>query len=200
LGDFSQVKVQVQVSELELDAIRVGQSVQVRLDAFPKQQFLGRVSRISPVADPTARLIPVEVILPNRDRRIGSGLLARVSFDSQVNSQVLVPETALQTNRRRSGGSGGSARRQDAGSRTADSEGSGSGTSGQKAARTTGQIFVLQGSGQQARVSARSVTLGQRQDSQVEILNGLQPGDRFVARSNKPLKDGDPVRLSFLSN
>jgi HlyD family secretion protein len=200
LGDFKQVKVRVQVSELERGAVRVGQSVQVKLDAFPKQQFVGRVSRISPVADPTARLIPVEVILPNSDRRIGSGLLARVSFDLQANSQVIVPETALQTNRRRSGGSGDSARGQDANSKTADSGGAGSNTSGQQAARTTGQIFVLQGSGQQAKVIARSVTLGQRQDSQVEILNGLQPGDRFVARSSKPLKDGDPVRLSFLSN
>jgi len=172
LGDFSRVKVVVQVSDRALANVRVGQPVQVRLDAFPDQQFSGQVSRISPAADPTARLIPIEITIPNRNDRVGSGLLARVSFSQQGSSGVVVPETAFESPEAQ----GSQSWREDAAT-----------------------LFVVTGEGPQAKVAARQVRLGERADGQVEILAGLKPGERFVARSNQPLKDGEPVRLSILS-
>jgi HlyD family secretion protein len=182
LGDFSQIKIAVQVSELELGKIRGGQTVQVTLDAFPRQSFSGQVSRISPVADATARLVPVEVKIPNVGQRIGSGLLARVNFEAQSANSIRIPETALQTNRVR-------------GSR----QNSGNSSSQDRAPQKTGTLYLIEGSDKQAKVTARNVTLGQRQDGQVEVATGLKTGDRFVIRSSKPLKNGDSVRLSVLS-
>jgi len=96
IGDFQTVKVRVLVSELALGKIRQGQSVQVKLDTFPNESDQGTVTRISPAANQETRQVPVEVTLPNPERRIGSGLLARVSFPPQGSEQVVIPETALQ--------------------------------------------------------------------------------------------------------
>jgi RND family efflux transporter MFP subunit len=173
LGDLSQVKVEVQISELELNDIRQGQLAEVRLDAFPEQIFTGRVSQISPVADPTARLVPIEVTIPNQERRIGSGLLARVSFEKQTDQKVIIPETAIQI---------------------ASSENDKSNQEQQ-----TATIFVVNGKGEEATVQARTVKIGKRADHRLEILSGLASEEQFVVRSSGALKDGDAVRLSFIS-
>jgi RND family efflux transporter MFP subunit len=175
IGDFSQIKVAVQVSELEIATIQLGQSVQVRLDALPDEVVPGQVSRISPAADPTARLIPVEVTIPNRDGRLKSGLLARVNFSQPLSQRVVIPETALQT-----------------------SELPGI-PQDDAAESSSGVVFVVNGSGESATVLARSVQLGDRADGLVEIISGLRPGESFVVRSSDALQDGDRVRLSVIS-
>jgi HlyD family secretion protein len=179
IGDFNRVKVVVQVSELELAQIKVGQSVQVRLDAFPNQTLTGNVIRISPAADATARLIPVEVVIPNNGGNIGSGLLARVNFTSQAAEQVVVPQTAIQ----KPGNNQAGAKQQ-----------SNNQTNNQNAS-----LFVVTDAEGKAKVTARRVTLGKSIDGNVEILSGLKPGERYVARSARPLKDGDTVNLSIIS-
>lgn len=171
IADFSRVKVVVQVSELDLAKIQVGQSVQVRLDAFPDQTSIGRVTRISPAADATARLIPVEVVIPNSAGKIGSGLLARVNFNTQSSQRVVVPQIAINQDK-----------------------------VGQTQSKDNNKIiFVLQSPSDKKKVTARAVTLGQKADGKVEILSGLQPGEAYVVRSGKPLKDGEAVSLSILS-
>ncbi|TAF04047.1 MAG: efflux RND transporter periplasmic adaptor subunit [Nostocales cyanobacterium] len=170
IADLSRIKVVVQVSELELGKIQVGQSVQVRLDAFPDQTIIGRVARISPTADPTARLVPIEVVIPNSGGKIGSGLLARVNFTTQTPQRVVVSETAINKNDQQT-----------------------------QSENSIGTLFIVQETDGKAKVKAQSVTLGKKADSKVEILSGLQPGERYVVRSSKPLKDGVVVKLSILS-
>ncbi|MEY4519606.1 MAG: hypothetical protein RLZZ499_2206 [Cyanobacteriota bacterium] len=173
LGDFSQIQVQVQISELELAGIRTGQTAQVRLDALPEQIFTGEVTQISLAADATARLIPVEVTIPNRDRRIGRGLLARVNFGQSNNQNIVVPETAVQV--------------------------ASEGTKQNNSQSDIATMFILKREGEQATVTAREVKLGDRANSRVEILSGLKPEEEFVVRSSDNLQNGDRVRLSFIS-
>ncbi len=236
IGDFSRIKVIVQVSDLEVGRIRQGQSAKVRFDGIADQEFTGTVSRIPPAANPTSRLVPVEIVVPNASQQIGSGLLARVTFSDQGAPKVVVPMTALQSNRSGQGrppGQGGG-QQQPAASRQSPSSQPGTEGTVQSAARlgergqrsgqertaqggnrsarlgntamagteasNRGTIFVVTGDGDEVTVSARSVVLGQRQDGRVEIISGLRPGDRYVARSGRPLQDGDTVRLSILSD
>ncbi|MEH2382034.1 MAG: efflux RND transporter periplasmic adaptor subunit [Nostoc sp.] len=196
IGDFNRVKVVVQVSELELSQIQVGQSVQVRLDAFPNERLIGRVTRISPAADATSRLIPVEVVIPNNQAKIGSGLLARVNFETQTTQRVVVPQTAIQK-QAGSNNSKGTGETQ-----TNVRQNSPSNTSGMTEAKSqdrSGAIFVVKDTESKTKVTARAVMLGKKADGRVEILSGLQAGERYVVRSGKALKEGDTVSLSILS-
>lgn len=97
LGDFSRVKVALAISELQLAKVRLGQTVQVKLDAFPDQSWQGSISLISPAAEPQSRLIPLELTLANPDGKIGSGLLARVRFPQADAPRVVIPQAALQS-------------------------------------------------------------------------------------------------------
>lgn len=185
LGDFSRVKVVVPVSELELSNIRIGQSVQIQLDAFANETFNGSVSRISPAADATARLVPVEIIIANNNGKIGSGLLARVSFSRLTQPRVIIPQTALSVAGERGRGAGEQGSRGDSSPSTQNS--------------SLSTIFIVTGEGKEAKVSARQVQTGDRMNGKVEILSGLNQGERYVVRSGKPLKNGETVRLSILS-
>ncbi|MEM9806073.1 MAG: efflux RND transporter periplasmic adaptor subunit, partial [Cyanobacteria bacterium P01_D01_bin.56] len=97
LGNLSSLIIGVQVSELDIGQLSLGQPATVSFDAFPDIEAEGRITRISPVADTTSRLIPVEVTLSNPDQRIGSGKLARVQFSTTDNPTVVVPASALKT-------------------------------------------------------------------------------------------------------
>lgn len=170
LGDFSQVKVIVEVSELERSQIREGQIASVNLDAFPQQDLSGVVSRISPAADRTSRLIPVEVTIPNRNNQIGSGLLARVIFSNNASPNILAPDTALRV---------GGRNNQDT--------------------TQIFVISSSKQDESELLVKARAVKLGAKADGKVTILSGLEVGEQFITRSSRPIKDGAKVVISALS-
>ncbi|NJR64851.1 MAG: efflux RND transporter periplasmic adaptor subunit [Leptolyngbyaceae cyanobacterium CRU_2_3] len=197
IGDFSQVKIAVQVSELELATVRVGRSAQVRLDAFPDRQIQGRVTRISPAADPTARLVPVEITIPNEGAQLSSGLLARVNFSAAVSQRVVVPQTAIQLEAGQENPQTGKlfVVTEPNSQPTLSPTGRATPEANRSPAVPTVEVRTVE----VRTVKVRNVRLGKQVDGQVEILSGLQPGEQFVARSSRALKDGEAVKLSFLS-
>lgn len=97
IADLSTLVVRVQVSELDVVEIREGDAVAVELDAFAGAPLTGRVRRIFPAANPTTRLLPVEVALTGADaRRARPGFLARITFALDAKENViLVPASAI---------------------------------------------------------------------------------------------------------
>ncbi|MGB7416044.1 MAG: hypothetical protein WA902_17710, partial [Thermosynechococcaceae cyanobacterium] len=62
-----------------------------------------------------------------------------------------------------------------------------------------GTLFVLDADSPKPQVLERKVILGERRNGQVEIIQGLRPGEAFIARSNGPLKEGAAVSPSAIS-
>lgn len=97
IADVSTLVTRVGVSELDVGALRTGQSARVMLDAYPGQRFAGRIRRIFPSADPATRLLPVEVALTGEAATAARpGFLARVAFALGAREGVLlVPASAV---------------------------------------------------------------------------------------------------------
>ncbi|MEM9003234.1 MAG: efflux RND transporter periplasmic adaptor subunit [Cyanobacteria bacterium P01_F01_bin.86] len=96
VGNLSQIKVMIEISDRELSQVNLGQPVNVQLDAFPEPMLSGQITRIAPAADAASRLFPVEVTIPNETGRVGSGLLARVELQSDNRDRITVPSQALE--------------------------------------------------------------------------------------------------------
>jgi membrane fusion protein, multidrug efflux system len=91
IADVSEMVVRVGVSELDVVALNVGESVRVGLDAYPGQELTGRIRRVFPSADPATRLVPVEVALSGPATTIARpGFLARVTFGVGAREGVLL--------------------------------------------------------------------------------------------------------------
>lgn len=96
LAGIDPVKVDFGVPELFLSAVRVGQTVDVSVDAVPGRRFQGQVYAIDPVVDPAGRALRLRATIPNPDGLLRPGLFARVNLTTGVRDDaVLVPEAAL---------------------------------------------------------------------------------------------------------
>jgi membrane fusion protein (multidrug efflux system) len=90
------LKVDFKVPEIYLKQVRVGQGLQIALDAFPNQDFEGRVFAINPLVDSNGRSIVIRAVVKNGEARLRPGMFARVRLLlSESRDSLTVPEQAL---------------------------------------------------------------------------------------------------------
>lgn len=65
ISDLSEVWVLCDVYENDLANVQVGETAEIRLNAFPDKVFLGRINNIGPVLDPTIRTAKVRIQVHN---------------------------------------------------------------------------------------------------------------------------------------
>ena len=90
------LKLDFRVPEAYLPAVKVGQTLNVAVDAFPGRSFDGKVIAIDPLVDVNGRAVAIRARVANTDGSLRPGLFARVrlTIDEQPNA-VLVPEQAI---------------------------------------------------------------------------------------------------------
>lgn len=89
------VKLMVNVSEVLYTKVKKGMDVDVQLDVFGNEKFVGTVKVVHPSIDPSSRTFPVEVHIKNADGRILPGMFARVTFNYGTENRVIVPDRAV---------------------------------------------------------------------------------------------------------
>jgi membrane fusion protein (multidrug efflux system) len=96
LENVSSIKVDFRIPENYLSKVHSNQDISVRLDAFPGEEFKGRVYAVEPVVDEKTRTIAMRARIPNRGFKLKPGMFVRVAvtLENRPNA-VIVPETAI---------------------------------------------------------------------------------------------------------
>lgn len=89
------VKLIIHVSESFFTKIHKGMDVNVNLDVYPQEVFKGKVSLVYPTITAATRTFPVEILIPNTNRKVRPGMFARVSIDFGSEPRLLVPDRSV---------------------------------------------------------------------------------------------------------
>ncbi len=95
IADLSSVWIVCDVFENDLDAVRVGETADIRLSANPDQVFKGRVDNILPVLDPNIRTAKVRVEVKNPGMMRVGMFVSATFYGKQPETHAAVPATAI---------------------------------------------------------------------------------------------------------
>ncbi len=86
------------ISEIDIDNVKVGQIVDVSFDALKGQKFYGQVAAIYPVADASTRGYSVKIKLTNPTNAIKAGMFAWGYLNTNKHDGVIIaPQSAIKT-------------------------------------------------------------------------------------------------------
>jgi len=88
--DMEKVEIVLDIPEKYLPRVRAGETAYIKLDAYPGESFLGKVTKVSPVLDLDTRTAPIEISVDNPYHRLSSGMFAEVSLVIQEHKGVPV--------------------------------------------------------------------------------------------------------------
>lgn len=96
LTNIDPIKVDFRVPEIFMTQLKVGQPVQLKVDAVPDRPFLGQIFAIDPVVDVNGRAVRLRAKVPNADLVLKPGLFARITIVvDKRDDALIVPETAV---------------------------------------------------------------------------------------------------------
>jgi membrane fusion protein, heavy metal efflux system len=95
ISDLSNVWILCDVYENDLANVHVGESAEIRLNAYPDKVFTGRISNVGPVLDPTLRAAKVRIEVHNPGiMRVG--MFVTATFHGQKKeTRAAVPAAAI---------------------------------------------------------------------------------------------------------
>ncbi len=172
------MKVSIGVNEEDIATVIGGKEVEVSVDAYPEETFIGVVHSIGVKTDPRTHAFPVEIFLDNPDGRLRSGMVAHVRLPIRDLGEVLtIPINAA-------------VKIQGVDYifvvREVVEEKPGMGEDGRPGPSETQTLL---------RVDKRAVTLGPVADHRVVVMEGLEPGEEIVIEGQQFLEDGSLITI-----
>ncbi len=177
ISDMSVVEAVMEVDETDVPTVRVGQSAEIRVDAYGDEKFAGIVTEVgsSPIQSITGSTdaavnfeVRIQIKDPPPTIRPGFSCSADI-LTGTANGALAVPIQALVTR---------------------DKEG--------EKGKVEEGVYRLQTDGKKKTAHFAVVSSGMTGETQVEILSGLAEGDEVVTgpfKSLRDIEDGDRVRL-----
>jgi RND family efflux transporter MFP subunit len=93
----SPLRLELTVPAQYVTTVAVGSAVNLEVDAYPGETFIGQVRFVSPALRSESRALIVEAIVANADNRLRPGLFATARIEQAEKSPaLLIPATAVQ--------------------------------------------------------------------------------------------------------
>lgn len=90
------IKVQFKLPEYTLSYLKLGQEIDLKVDAYPGEVFKGKIYAIDPKIGERTRNVSAKASISNTDYRLKPGLFARLHLSlSQKDKTLFLPESAL---------------------------------------------------------------------------------------------------------
>jgi HlyD family secretion protein len=96
--DLTRMQVRARVNEADVGAVRTGQRVTFRVDAYPDETFSGAVTqvRLQPIVEQNVVSYTTVIDVPNPEMKLKPGMTANVTIETARDDDVLrVPNAAL---------------------------------------------------------------------------------------------------------
>ena len=96
--DLTKMQVQADVDQSDIGRVAVGQLARFTVDAYPDEEFRGRISQIRLNASVNQNVVsyPVIIEVPNPDEKLRPKMTANVTIDvAQVQNVLRIPNAAL---------------------------------------------------------------------------------------------------------
>jgi Cu(I)/Ag(I) efflux system membrane fusion protein len=93
--DLQSVWLQMDVYEADLSAVKIGQTITAKIDAFPSAEFRGTVSFIGAVVEPSTRTVRIRATLNNRDNKLKPEMFAQAVLNVPLAKTIVVPSSSV---------------------------------------------------------------------------------------------------------
>jgi membrane fusion protein, multidrug efflux system len=93
--DPKSMRLEAAVPAAQIGQIRIGMPVAFKVSGYADRSFMGKVTRVSPVADPTTRQVMILAAIPNEKGTLVGGLFAEGRVNAESRSALVLPSTAI---------------------------------------------------------------------------------------------------------
>jgi RND family efflux transporter MFP subunit len=93
--DPSSMRLEASIPADELSSVHVGLPVTFTVSGYQGRNFTGRVTRVSPTADPSTRQVRIIASIPNSNGQLVGGLFATGRLASQMTNGLTAPVAAI---------------------------------------------------------------------------------------------------------
>lgn len=96
MESIGSLKVDFRIPETFLSKVKSNQEIVVNVDAYPHENFNGRVYAVEPMVDERTRTVAMRARIPNKSNKLKPGMFVRVAVTLENRPNALtVPEEAI---------------------------------------------------------------------------------------------------------
>lgn len=92
------VKIRTDVTESNINSVKQGETLNVKIDAASEYDFVGKITAVAPAADQQTNTYPVEITISNASGLLKPGMFAEAQLvTKRANNVLIVPAEAVNT-------------------------------------------------------------------------------------------------------